>query len=184
MENLIKQHINNHSKIINNNFEDISFCIKKIAIEIKKTLKKKKTIFFAGNGGSAADCEHLAGELVGRYKKNRKPYNAISLTTDTSVITCIANDFGYEKIFERQLQGLGERGELLIVFTTSSKSQNIINVLKMAKKLKIKSFCLLGNKGGACKKLGDYSYVVPSSSTANIQEIHHLIGHIFCSLVD
>jgi D-sedoheptulose 7-phosphate isomerase len=184
MENLIKQHINNHSKIINNNFEDISFCIKKIAIEIKKTLKKKKTIFFAGNGGSAADCEHLAGELVGRYKKNRKPYNAISLTTDTSVITCIANDFGYEKIFERQLQGLGERGDLLIVFSTSGKSQNIINVLKMAKKLKIKSFCLLGNKGGACKKLGDYSYVVPSSSTANIQEIHHLIGHIFCSLVD
>jgi len=184
MENLIKQHINNHSKIINNNFEDISFCIKKIAIEIKKTLKKKKTIFFAGNGGSAADCEHLAGELVGRYKKNRKPYNAISLTTDTSVITCIANDFGYEKIFERQLQGLGKRGDLLIVFSTSGKSQNIINVLKMAKKLKIKSFCLLGNKGGACKKLGDYSYVVPSSSTANIQEIHHLIGHIFCSLVD
>jgi D-sedoheptulose 7-phosphate isomerase len=184
MENLIKQHINNHSKIINNNFEDISFCIKKIAIEIKKTLKKKKTIFFAGNGGSAADCEHLAGELVGRYKKNRKPYNAISLTTDTSVITCIANDFGYEKIFERQIQGLGKRGDLLIVFSTSGKSQNIINVLKMAKKLKIKSFCLLGNKGGACKKLGDYSYVVPSSSTANIQEIHHLIGHIFCSLVD
>lgn len=184
MENLIKTHISNHSKIINNNFEEISYCIKKIASEIKKTLKQKKTIFFAGNGGSAADCEHLAGELVGRYKKNRKPYNAISLTTDTSVITCIANDFGYDKIFERQLQGLGQRGDLLIVFSTSGKSQNIINVLKMAKKLKIKSFCLLGNKGGACKKLGDYSYVVPSSSTANIQEIHHLIGHIFCSLVD
>jgi len=184
MENLIKAHIINHSKIINSNFEEISNCIKKITNEIKRTLKQKKTIFFAGNGGSAADCEHLAGELVGRYKKKRKPYNAISLTTDTSVITCIANDFGYDKIFERQLQGLGQRGDLLIVFSTSGKSQNIINVLKMAKKLKIKSFCLLGNKGGACKKLGDYSYVVPSSSTANIQEIHHLIGHIFCSLVD
>ena len=141
-------------------------------------------VFFMGNGGSAADCEHLAGELVGRYKKNRKPYKAISLTTDTSVITCIANDFGYEKIFERQLQGIGQKGDLLIAFSTSGNSKNIINVLKMAKKLKIKSISLLGKDGGKCKKLSDYNYVVPSKSTANIQEVHHLIGHIFCRLVD
>tara|TARA_B100000989_G_scaffold88100_2_gene63629 strand:- start:1619 stop:2173 length:555 start_codon:yes stop_codon:yes gene_type:complete len=184
MENLIKQHIVSHSKIIDNNFVEISSCIKIIAGEIKKTFKNNKTIFFVGNGGSAADCEHLAGELVGRYKKKRKPYKAISLTTDTSVLTCIANDFGYDKIFERQLQGLGQKGDLLIAFSTSGKSKNIINVLKMAKILKIKSICLLGNNGGQCKKLSDYNFIVPSKSTANIQEIHHLIGHIFCSLVD
>ena len=90
---------------------------------------------------------------MGRYKKNRRPYKAISLTTDTSVITCIANDFGYEKIFERQLQGLGQKGDLLIAFSTSGNSKNIVNVLKMAKNLKIKSISLLGNKGEACVKI-------------------------------
>ena len=184
MKKKIFKHIYQHIKLINENQKDIFDCVEKITKEIKKTLKNKKTIFFAGNGGSAADCEHLAGELVGRYKKNRRPYKAISLTTDTSVITCIANDFGYEKIFERQLQGLGQKGDLLIAFSTSGNSKNIVNVLKMAKHLKIKSISLLGNKGGLCKNISNYSYIVPSNSTANIQEVHHLIGHIFCSLVD
>jgi D-sedoheptulose 7-phosphate isomerase len=184
MKSIIKSHIYEHTNLIKSNIEEISYCVEKIAKDIKKTLKNKKTIFFIGNGGSAADCEHLAGELVGRYKKNRQPYKAISLTTDTSVITCIANDFGYHKIFERQLKGIGQKGDLLIAFTTSGNSKNIVNALKMAKKLKIKSICLSGKKGGACKKLGNYSYIVPSNSTANIQEVHHLIGHIFCSLVD
>ncbi len=184
MNKIIKNHIFGHLKLIKDNHRDISNCIEKITKEIKKTFKNKKTIFFAGNGGSAAECEHIAGELVGRYKKNRKPYKAISLTTDTSVITCIANDFGYDKIFARQLQGLGQKGDLLIAFSTSGNSKNIANVLKMAKNLNIKSICLLGNKGGLCKNLSNYSYIVPSNSTANIQEVHHLIGHIFCSLVE
>ncbi len=184
MKKKIFKHIYQHIKLINENQKDIFDCVEKITKEIKKILKNKKTIFFAGNGGSAADCEHLAGELVGRYKKNRKPYKAISLTTDTSVLTCIANDFGYERIFERQLEGLGQKGDLLIVFSTSGQSKNIVNLLKKSKKMRIKSIALLGKTGGQCKKISSYSYVVPSSSTANIQEIHHLIGHIFCSLVD
>ena len=184
MNKITESHIRDHLDLIENNFKQISSCIEKIATDIKKTLKENKTIFFVGNGGSAADCEHLAGELVGRYKKNRKPYKAISLTTDTSVITCIANDYGYEKVFERQLEGIGQKGDLLIAFSTSGNSRNIINVLRIAKKLKIKSITLLGKGGGRCKKLSDYNYVVPSKSTANIQEVHHLIGHIFCSLVD
>ena len=184
MKKKINQHIANHLNLLNENKNLILNVTLFIAKEIRKTYKRNGTVFLAGNGGSAADCEHIAGELVGRYKKNRKPYNAISLTTDTSVITCIANDFGYDKIFERQLQGLGKKGDLLIVFSTSGESKNIINVLKMAKKLGIKSICLLGKKGGLCKKISDYNYIVPSNSTANIQEVHHLIGHIFCSLVD
>ena len=184
MKKIIESHISEHIKLINNSYGDISNCIKIITKEIKKTLKNKKTIFFAGNGGSAADCEHLAGELVGRYKKNRKPYKALSLTTDTSVITCIANDFGYDKIFERQLQGLGQKGDLLIIFSTSGNSKNIIKVLQMAKKLNIRSISLLGKNGGLCKNISNYNYIVPSNSTANIQEVHHLIGHIFCSLID
>ena len=184
MNKITESHIRDHLDLIENNFKQISSCIEKIAKDIKKTLKENRTIFFVGNGGSAADCEHLAGELVGRYKKNRKPYKAISLTTDTSVITCIANDYGYEKVFERQLEGIGQKGDLLIAFSTSGNSRNIINVLRIAKKLKIKSISLLGKGGGSCKKISDYNYVVPSKSTANIQEVHHLIGHIFCSLVD
>ena len=180
----ISKHINEHLELISDNHDDISSCIINITKLIKKTFRNNRTVFFVGNGGSAADCEHLAGELVGRYKKNRPPYKAISLTTDTSVITCIAYDFGYEKIFERQLQGIGQKGDLLIAFSTSGNSKNIINVLRMANKLKISSVSLLGNKGGICKNLSDYKYIVPSSSTANIQEVHHLIGHIFCSLVD
>ena len=184
MKKIIKSHISEHIKLINNNYDEISDCIEMITKEIKRTLKNKKTIFFAGNGGSAADCEHLAGELVGRYKKNRKPYKALSLTTDTSVITCIANDYGYDKIFERQLQGLGQKGDLLITFSTSGNSKNIIKVLQMAKKLNIRSISLLGKNGGLCKSISNYNYIVPSNSTANIQEVHHLIGHIFCSLID
>ena len=120
MNNKIKSHILSHSNLIKDNMNEISKCIEIVANEIRKTLKNKKTIFFAGNGGSAADCEHLAGELVGRYKKNRKPYKAISLTTDTSVITCIANDFGYDQIFDRQLQAHGSKGDLLMRINASS----------------------------------------------------------------
>ena len=157
MKKIIKSHISEHIKLINNNYDEISDCIEMITKEIKRTLKNKKTIFFAGNGGSAADCEHLAGELVGRYKKNRKPYKALSLTTDTSVITCIANDFGYDKIFERQLQGLGQKGDLLITFSTSGNSKNIIKVLQIAKKLNIRSISLLGKNGGLCKSISNYN---------------------------
>ena len=184
MKQKILNHIQQHQKIISKNKKLISDSIIFITSEIKKVYNKKGTVFLAGNGGSAADCEHFAGELVGRYKKNRKPFNAVSLTTNTSVITCIANDFGYEKIFERQLEGLGKKGDLLIAMSTSGKSKNIINVLKKAKKMKIKSFALLGNNGGNCQKLSDYSLIIPSKNTANIQEIHHLISHIICSLLD
>lgn len=182
MKNKIYDHINSHLKLIGENKKKIFESIKLISDEIKKTFKNNGTVFFAGNGGSAADCEHLAGELVGRYKSNRKPYNALSLTTDTSVITCIANDFGYDKIFERQLEGLGKKKDLLIVMSTSGKSKNIINVLKKARKMKIKTIALLGNNGGSCLKLSNISYIVPSNNTANIQEIHHLMGHVVCSL--
>ncbi len=184
MKNKISNHIENHLKVIKNNFNEINNCIYEITNIIKKTYKNKNTFFLAGNGGSASDCEHIAGELVGRFKKKRKPYKAISLTTDTSVITCIANDFGYEKIFERQLEANGRKGDLLLVMSTSGKSKNIINALKIAKRKKINTIALLGNNGGYCNNIADYSYIVPSNNTAVIQEVHHLIGHSFCNLLD
>ena len=122
MKKKIDSHLKNHIRLIKDNHRNISIFIETITKEIKKTLKNGKTIFLVGNGGSAADCEHISGELVGRYKKKRPPYKAISLTSDSSVVTCIANDFGYEKIFERQLQGLGQHGDLLIAFSTTPTS--------------------------------------------------------------
>ena len=109
-----------------------------LASEPKEEIKPEENI--AGNGGSAADSQHFAAELIGRYKKNRRPYKAISLTTDTSVITCIANDFGYEKIFERQLQGLGQKGDSIIAFSTSGNSKNILEALKFCKRKKSSTF--------------------------------------------
>ena len=184
MKKKIFEHISSHINLIKNNFGYFSDEIQKITNEVKKTIKRNGTIFLAGNGGSAADCEHIAGELIGRYKKKRKPFKAISLTTDTSVLTCIANDFGYDKIFERQLEGLGKKGDILIAMSTSGKSKNIIKLLKKAKLMKIKTIALLGNKGGYCKNLSDLSIIIPSQNTANIQEVHHLIGHVVCNILD
>ncbi|MAR64541.1 MAG: phosphoheptose isomerase [Flammeovirgaceae bacterium] len=182
MKKKINQHIANHLNLLNENKNLILNVTLFIAKEIRKTYKRNGTVFLAGNGGSAADCEHIAGELVGRYKKNRKPLSAISLTTDTSVITCIANDFGYDKIFERQFEGNANRNDLLIVMSTSGNSKNIINVLKKAKQKKIMSIAMLGKNGGKCRKVAKHSFIVPSNNTANIQEAHHLIGHLVCSV--
>ena len=138
----------------------------------------------AGNGGSATDSQHFVAELIGRYKKSRKPYSSVSLSSDIGTITCIANDFGYENIFSRQLEALGKRNDLLIAFSTSGNSKNIINLLKTSKKKKIFSICLLGNKGGQSKNLCDYPVIISSMSTARIQEMHQIIYHNVCSLID
>jgi len=151
---------------------------------IKKTVMKKKTIFWCGNGGSAADSQHLSAELVGRYKLERKPIKSIALTTDTSVLTAISNDYNYTNVFSRQLEGVGCASDLILVISTSGNSKNIIEVLKTAKKNKIKSIALLGNKGGRCKNYADKSLIVQSTDTARIQECHILIGHIFCEILD
>jgi len=184
MKNLIQSSILEHQKLINKTSKRLINDIDIASKHIVKTLKKNKTIFFAGNGGSAADSQHMAAELVGRFKKNRKPLKAISLTTDTSIITAVGNDFGFETVFSRQLEALGTNGDLLICSSTSGNSPNILNVLKVAKKKKIKTISLLGNNGGKCKRYSDISIVIPSDNTARIQELHILVGHIICEIID
>ena len=184
MNNKIKNHIKDHSDLINKNVREISVCIEKIAKDIKSRLKNNKTIFFAGNGGSAADCEHITGELVGRYKKNRKPYKAMSLAADVGTITCIANDFGYENIFSRQLDALGNKNDLVVAISTSGNSKNIINLLKMSKSKKVYSIGFFGNQGGKSKKLCNYPIIINSKNTARIQEMHQIIYHNICNLID
>ena len=151
---------------------------------VSKSLTSKGTIFWCGNGGSAADSQHIAAEFVGRFKKNRRPLKSIALSTDTSVITCISNDFSYEEIFSRQLEAMGNKDDVLVAITTSGNSENMIKVLLQAKKIGIKTIGLLGKDGGKCKNIIDLPIIVPSYSTARIQETHILIEHLLCELVE
>ena len=126
----------------------------------------------------------MAAELVGRFKHNRRPLRSLALTTDTSILTCVANDFHYDEIFARQLEALGRLGDVLVVFSTSGQSGNIMRVLKTAKEMGLITIALLGKGGGLASELADISIVVPSDTTARIQEAHILIGHIFCELIE
>jgi D-sedoheptulose 7-phosphate isomerase len=160
--------------------------IKKIINKIHITLKKGKKIFICGNGGSAADAQHLAAEFLIRLTKNikRKSYPVIPLALDTSTLTACGNDLGFDQIFSRTLEGLGNQGDTLIVISTSGNSKNILRVLKEAKKKKISSIGLLGNNGGKCKTRTDLKIIVPSKNTARIQECHIFLGHIIFSAVE
>jgi len=147
-------------------------------------LKNDGKILIFGNGGSAADAQHIAAELVGRYKVDRKGLPAIALTTDTSAITAIANDFGYKHVFNRQVEALANNGDVLIGISTSGKSSNIINALKLASTLQCKTIGLSGKDGGEMNKICDVNLVAPSEDTPRIQEMHIIIGHIICHLID
>ena len=142
------------------------------------------TIFLCGNGGSAADAQHVAAELVGRYRSDRIGLSAIALTTDTSAITSIGNDFGYQNIFSRQIESLAKKNDVLIGISTSGKSENVINALKIAKQLNCKTIGLSGNYGGSMSEVCDINLVIPSANTARIQEMHIIIGHTICHLID
>ncbi len=148
------------------------------------TLKKGGKIIFFGNGGSASDSQHLAAELVGRFKKDRNPLSAIALTTNTSILTSLANDYGYEIVFARQVEALGQKNDLVVGISTSGKAKNVAAGIKQAKKMGLKTVALTGGDGGELAKLADVSLMVPSSVTARIQEAHITIGHIICELVE
>ena len=157
---------------------DLATCL------FSKTLIEGNTIFWCGNGGSASESSHLATELVGRFKENRISLPSISLNADTTAITCIANDFGYDEIYARQLQGLSKPGDLLVVLSTSGNSVNIIRALEQAKISKVRSIALLGKGGGPAKALAEIPILVPGTETARVQEVHLLIGHTLCELAE
>jgi len=147
-------------------------------------IKKDRKIIFCGNGGSASDSNHLATELVGKFKKKRRALNCISLASNSSLITAIGNDYGFNKIFSRQLEGVGKKGDLLICITTSGRSKNIIDVLKFARKNKIKTCLLTSIKAKTYKINADFKLFVPSKYTDEIQEMHIFIGHLICDYLD
>jgi D-sedoheptulose 7-phosphate isomerase len=157
-----------------------------IANILSRCLKRGKKIFFCGNGGSAADAQHLAAELVVRLKKNskRRALAAIALSTNASVLTACSNDFGFEQVFSRQIEALGQKEDCLVAISTSGRSKNVNLACKTAKEKDLLVISLLGGKGGSQARLSDYKIMVPSTDTPRIQEAHITIGHIICDLIE
>jgi len=149
-----------------------------------EVVKNGGKVLACGNGGSAADAQHIAAEWICRYKGERGPLPAAALTVDTSAITAIGNDYGFDKIFSRQIEGLGESGDALVAITTSGKSPNILEAIKAARAKGLKVIGLTGQNGADLKKICDIAVVVPSSETARIQEIHELVIHSWCEYID
>lgn len=147
---------------------------------LHNTLSSGGTIFWCGNGGSAADSQHLASELIGRFTYDRPPFRSLALSTDTSALTAISNDYQFTEVFSRQLQGLAKTGDALICLSTSGKSQNIISAALTAKSIGVTTICLTGFQGGNLLRLCDHSLIVHSESTARIQEAHIFLGHCIC----
>jgi len=151
---------------------------------IAQALKDGNKVLLFGNGGSAADAQHIAGELIGRFKKERKGLPAIALTTDSSVLTALGNDYGFENIFERQIEALCVPGDIAIGITTSGESENVIRGLKKAHDLGATTIAFTGRKGGRVIDIVHYSFVVPSYDTARIQECHITLAHVLCEVID
>lgn len=147
-------------------------------------LKQGGKVLLAGNGGSAADAQHIAGEFVSRFAFDRPGLPAIALTTDTSILTAIGNDYGYEKLFARQVQALGRKGDVFIGYSTSGKSPNVLRAFEEARLHGLVCVGLTGNRGGPMRELCDYLLEVPSADTPKIQEGHLVLGHILCGLVE
>ncbi len=158
--------------------------VEKVIALWTEALKRGNKIIFCGNGGSAADSQHLAAELVGRYKLNRPAMNSLALTVDTSILTAVANDYGYETVFSRQLEGVGRAGDVLVGLSTSGNSANIVSAMKLASRMGIATVALTGQSGGAMKELADFALAVPSDMTNHIQEMHIALGHIICGQVE
>ena len=181
----IKKYFENYTIRLNKLIQSVD--VDKLTSVIEQMInafKNNKTVYVCGNGGSAGDSQHLAAEFVGRFVKDRPPIHSISLTVDSSALTCISNDYSYDILFQRQLQALGKPNDILIAISTSGNSKNIIEVLKEAKKKGIISLALLGKDGGKAKKFADKSIIIKNKKTSRVQEMHILIGHIICKIAE
>ncbi len=164
--------------------KDLAEPIARLTQEIVDILRGGGKLLIMGNGGSASDAQHIAAELVGRCLKERKGLPAIALNTDTSVLTAVGNDYGYEEVFRRQVEALGTPGDLVWGISTSGNSENIYRALEFSQQAKLKTVALLGRDGGKVRKVADFCIVVPSNDIPRIQEAHITIGHIICEQVE
>jgi D-sedoheptulose 7-phosphate isomerase len=158
--------------------------VMRVAMQIVQSLEQGGKVFWCGNGGSAADSQHLAAEFTGRFLKERRALPAIALSVNTSSLTAIGNDYGFEKVFARQLEALGKEGDVVVGLSTSGNSPNVIRALEAAKSKSIFSVALAGKSGGAMKNIADCTICIPSDETPRIQECHILTGHLICEIVE
>lgn len=184
MQNAIIKEFLEHKKTIEKTIETMQEPLLEASKLAVLTLKAGNKILICGNGGSAADAQHFAAELTGRYKTERRGLPGIALTTDTSALTAIGNDYGYDRVFDRQVEALAQKGDLLIGISTSGNSKNVINALKVAKEMGCKTLGLTGRDGGIMNELCDINLVVPSDDTPRIQEMHLLFEHTICQIID
>lgn len=182
--NTISEAFQRHDAVIKKTSKECATDIAQALDLLESAALTRKTVFICGNGGSASQSQHFATEWVCRYKDDRRPLKSIALTADTSALTAISNDYAFDTVFSRQLEALGEKGDALVVLTTSGRSPNILKALSKAKDLGIKTIAMTGSKGRDLKNLSDISIVVPSEETARIQEAHGLIIHILCEAIE
>jgi D-sedoheptulose 7-phosphate isomerase len=180
IKDILLESIQVKEEILRNQIESI-FEISQLMIAC---LKKGGKVIVFGNGGSAGDSQHIAAELVGRFKKDRSALAGIALTTNTSILTSLANDYGYDVVFSRQVEALGKKNDVVLGISTSGKAKNVALGIKQAKKMGIKTVALSGGDGGELVKLADVSLLVPSNITARIQEAHITIAHIICEMIE
>ena len=183
MDNYFKEIFTDHISVFNklSNTETQVYLVAELIYESFKNTGK---LLLCGNGGSAADAQHIAAEFIGRFEIERGPLPAIALTTDTSVLTCLSNDYDYNQIFSRQIETLGNKNDCLIAISTSGNSQNVINAINTANKSGLTTIGILGNEGGQLKKLCNHNLIVNSKNTARIQETHIFLLHAICGIID
>lgn len=181
---LLKQSLEEHLEVIQTLLQSKLNEIERAGELIRATLDKGHKILLCGNGGSAADAQHIAAELVGRYERQRRAWPAIALTTDTSALTALSNDYGYEEVFARQVEALAGAGDVLLALSTSGTSPNVLKAAQTAQRLGCKTIALTGGAGEPLASLCDLAVVVPSLRTSRIQEAHITIGHLWCELID
>ena len=180
---LIRQRIEEHIAVANLLLEETAVVEKALAITAE-TVQTGRTVFFCGNGGSAADAQHLAAEFVGRFVRERDGLPAVALTTDTSILTAVGNDYGFDTVFARQVKALARPGDLVIGLSTSGNSANVLAAFAAAKEAGAKTIAFTGRSGGRMKDTADCTIAVPADVTARIQEMHIMIGHILCEWID
>jgi D-sedoheptulose 7-phosphate isomerase len=181
---MIERELHAHKETIKNTIEVLVPKIEEASKIIVETLKRGNKVLLCGNGGSASDAQHISAELTGRYKSDRRGLPAIALNTDSSAMTAISNDYGYDRVFDRQVEALAKEGDLLIGISTSGESLNILSAFAVAKLLGCRTIGLSGKGGGEMNRICHLNLVVPSDDTPRIQEMHILIGHILCQAVD
>ena len=181
---IIEETIREHEETVSRFREQCSGTIEEMAMRVVSALEAGKKVCFFGNGGSAADSQHFAAELVVRFTRNRSALPSIAFTTDTSILTACANDFGYGEVFARQVDGLCVPGDIAVGISTSGNSDNVVRGLRTARKREIATFAFTGQDGGECAELADLTLKAPSAVTARIQECHLIAGHLICDIAE